>query len=602
MQAITGELQRLLRLELEPLQSRMDRLDGGGSQSVHEEDHEENEVDQPPRQNLRGRAQRRTGKGPVRTWNGMKQIMRRRFVPSHYQRDLFQKLQTLKQRSRSVEDYYKKMEMSMMRANIVEDREATMARFLTGLNFEIANFVELQHYVEKQAPQPPLWIRDPSESSKPKPPVVDNGRGKPPVVAQERSREILCFKCLGQGHVASQCPNQMTMIMLESGEIESESEEDEHDTPPVVVEEDDDNVQTFATGEALVVKRSLNTEKIEFEYVFPDETPKGLPPLRGIEHQIDFIPGATILNRQAYRSNPEETKELQRKISELLDKGYIRESLSLYVVPVLLVPKKDGTWRMCVDCQASGYHQIHMREGDEWKTAFKTKLGLHECSITTPLTGIIKKNSVFSWGKEQEDAFLKIKDYLTKAPISALPDFDKLFEIECHASGVGIGAVLSQEMRLVAYFSEKLSGAMLNYLVYDKEMYALIRALETWQHYLLPKEITIHTDHESLRYITGQHKLNKRHAKWVKFLESFPYVIRYKKGKDNVVADALSSRYALLSYLDSHLIGFSYIRELFFNDPDFRDKYNACEKGIDGKFYRHDGYLFKESRLYIPQG
>ncbi|KAL4379844.1 hypothetical protein GQ457_02G026850 [Hibiscus cannabinus] len=139
-----------------------------------------------------------------------------------------------------------------------------------------------------------------------------------------------------------------------------------------------------------------------------------------------------------------------------------------------------------------------------------------------------------------------------------------------------------QEKRLVAYFSEKLSGATLNYPVYDKEMYALIQALEKWQHYLLPKEFVIHTDHEALRYIIGQNKLNKRHAKWVEFLESFPYVIRYKKGKENVVDDALSRRYALLSYLDSHLIGFAYIRESYPDDPDFRDKFYAREKGADG--------------------
>ncbi|KAL4386530.1 hypothetical protein GQ457_09G017590 [Hibiscus cannabinus] len=100
----------------------------------------------------------------------------------------------------------------------------------------------------------------------------------------------------------------------------------------------------------------------------------------------------------------------------------------------------------------------------------------------------------------------------------------------------------------------------------------------------------------------GQHKLKKRHAKWVEFLESFPYVIHYKKGKENVVADALSRRYALLSYLDLHLIGFAYIRELYSADSDFRDKFYACEKGADGKFYRHDGYLFKENRICIPQG
>ncbi|KAL4323160.1 hypothetical protein GQ457_11G026100 [Hibiscus cannabinus] len=115
-------------------------------------------------------------------------------------------------------------------------------------------------------------------------------------------------------------------------------------------------------------------------------------------------------------------------------------------------------------------------------------------------------------------------------------------------------------------------------------------------------EFVIHTDHEALRYITGQHKLKNRHAKWVEFLESFPYVIRYKKGKENVVADALSRRYALLSYLDLHLIGFAYIRELYSTDSDFRDKFYACEKGADGKFYRHDGYLFKENMICIPQG
>ena len=90
----------------------------------------------------------------------------------------------------------------------------------------------------------------------------------------------------------------------------------------------------------------------EFDDIFSEELPQGIPPLRGIEHQIDFVPGSAIPNRPVYRSNPEETKELQRQVSELLDRGFVRESMSPCAVPVLLVPKKDVSWRMCVDCRA----------------------------------------------------------------------------------------------------------------------------------------------------------------------------------------------------------------------------------------------------------
>ncbi|GKU93230.1 hypothetical protein SLEP1_g6838 [Rubroshorea leprosula] len=143
----------------------------------------------------------------------------------------------------------------------------------------------------------------------------------------------------------------------------------------------------------------------DFKDVFPNDVPNGLPLIRGIEHQIDFISGATIPNRPAYRSNPNETKELQRQVEDLMKKGHVRESMSPCAVPVLLVPKKDETWRMCVDCRAvnkitvkychpiprlddmldelhgscifskidlkSGYHQIRMKEVDEEKIKAK---------------------------------------------------------------------------------------------------------------------------------------------------------------------------------------------------------------------------------------
>lgn len=88
----------------------------------------------------------------------------------------------------------------------------------------------------------------------------------------------------------------------------------------------------------------------------------------------------------------------------------------------------------------------------------------------------------------------------------------------------------------------------------------------------MPKEFVIHSDHESLKYLKGRGKLNNKHAKWVEFLEQFPDVIRHKKGKNNVVVDALSHRYALLSTLETKFLGFECIKELYEHDADFSDK------------------------------
>ena len=155
----------------------------------------------------------------------------------------------------------------------------------------------------------------------------------------------------------------------------------------------------------------------------------------------------------------------------------------------------------------------------------------------------------------------------------------------------------------VAYFSEKLNGPTLNYSTYDKEFYALVRSLETWQHYLWPKEFIIHSDHESLKYLRMQNKLNRRHAKWVEFIESFPYIIKHKKGKDNVIADALSRRYTMLSQLDCRIFGLESIKGQYELDAAFKDVILNCKEGRAwNKYVLNDGYLFRANRLCIPVG
>jgi hypothetical protein len=108
-------------------------------------------------------------------------------------------------------------------------------------------------------------------------------------------------------------------------------------------------------------------------------------------------------------------------------------------------------------------------------------------TIAAPLNDLTKKGVSFHWGAAQDQAFHTLIDKLTHAPLLQHLDFDKTFDLECDASGIGIGGVLPQEGKHVAYFSEKLSGPSLSYSTYDIELYALVRVLETWQHYLWPK-------------------------------------------------------------------------------------------------------------------
>ncbi|XP_057247959.1 uncharacterized protein LOC104884719 [Beta vulgaris subsp. vulgaris] len=342
-----------------------------------------------------------------------------------------------------------------------------------------------------------------------------------------------------------------------------------------------------------------------FKELIADELPKELPHMRDKKHHIDLNPGCSLPNLPYYRMSPKENEILREQIEDLLQKGSkVFSKIDL----------------------RSGYHQICIRAGDEWKTTFKSKEGLCEWlvmpfgllnapstfmrlmnQVLCPFTGsfvvvyfddiliyskdkkdhvehvaqVLKllflgfvvgakgiqvdeeKKGKFQWGDEQERSFSLIKAKLCSAPVLALPDFDKVFQVECDASGVGIGAVLSQEKRPVAHFSEKLSDAR-----------------QKW---------------------STQKVINKMHARWVSFLQKFPFIIQHKSGVQNKVVDALSRRASLLITLAQDIVGFECLKELYEDDAEVKELWAKCSKGQPSvDFHIREGNLFRGDQLCIP--
>lgn len=177
-------------------------------------------------------------------------------------------------------------------------------------------------------------------------------------------------------------------------------------------------------------------------------------------------------------------------------------------------------------------------------TGFYRRFIEHYSDLATPLTELLKSDRNFSWSEKEEAAFQALKKAVTNAPVLTLPRFDIPFQVTTDASGYAVGAVLSQELNdgihPVAFESRKLSPTEKNYAVHELELLSIVHALKTWRCYLEGKFFTVYTDHASLQYLKSQKLLSRRMARWMEFLSIFNFDIKYKPGKLNLVADALS--------------------------------------------------------------
>ena len=153
-----------------------------------------------------------------------------------------------------------------------------------------------------------------------------------------------------------------------------------------------------------------------------------------------------------------------------------------------------------------------------------------------------KKNVKFVWNDKCEASFLELKKRLTTAPVLTLPEPLKPFVVYSDASKAGLGCVLMQEGRVVAYASRQLKNHEQNYPTHDLELAAVVFALKIWRHYLYGEKCEVFTDHKSLQYLFEQKNLNMRQRRWLELISDYQCNIKYHPGKANVVADALSRK------------------------------------------------------------
>lgn len=241
-------------------------------------------------------------------------------------------------------------------------------------------------------------------------------------------------------------------------------------------------------------------------------------------------------------------------------------------------------------------------------------------AIAAPLTSLmgadLPKGKELPWGPAQAEAFLKLKEALTSAPVISAPDFSKPFTLHTDASDFAIGAVLSQgtgpDERVIAFESRKLNPAETRYQVHEKELLGVVHAFKTFRHYLQGRfPVTVITDNWAVKWIKTQPTLSQRQARWLETLESIDFEVVHRPGATNVVADALSRRADLalnaLSTVSIAEPAKDVVRETARDDPEYQTLCQETQSGARTDYVLADDLLYYKAkrgrpRLVIPKG
>nr|GEW04548.1 putative reverse transcriptase domain-containing protein [Tanacetum cinerariifolium] len=263
----------------------------------------------------------------------------------------------------------------------------------------------------------------------------------------------------------------------------------------------------------------------EFPEVFPEDLP-GLPLARQVEFQIDLDPSAAPVARASVH------EEDILKIAFMTRNGHYEFNEGIHVDPAKIELIKD--WA-----------------SPETPTEIRQFLGLAGyyrrfikgfSKIARPMMKLTQKSMKFDWGEKAEAAFQFLKQKLCNSPILALPEGSENFMVYCDASHKGLGAVLMQKEKVIAYASRQFKVHEKNYTTHDLELGAVVLALKMCRHYMYGTKYIVFTDHKSLQHILDQKELNMRQRRWLELLSDSVCEIRYHLGKVNMVADALSRK------------------------------------------------------------